>query len=270
MDELQNHLLEMLGWFHSYCESNNLRYYLVHGTMLGAQRHKGFIPWDDDIDVSMPRPDYERLRNLSSSQEKGKYIFEFPGLDNPEYPYRWAKLFDTTTTQIEKQRNPIKRGINIDIFPLDGAGNTYEEALKTLKPIKRHRVLNSMISCAILRRRPWHKNALILVGRIISPLFIDRTKLIEKMDSLCKKRDFDKCEYVGSLLDEYGAKNLIKKEIYGNPTPIQFEKYIVNGVEKPDEYLSSLYGDYMTLPPEEERRPHHDKELLDLNNGYLD
>ncbi len=269
MNELQARLLKMLCWLHSYCKEHNLRYYLVHGTMLGAVRHKGFIPWDDDIDVGMPRSDYEKLREICKLSGKEQYVFEFPG-DNCEYPYRWAKLFDTTTTQIEKQRYPVRRGINIDIFPLDGIGETYEEALKNFRPIKRCRILNSMISCGLLKRRAWYKNALILLGRIISPLFISKTKLIKKMDDICKQRDYDSYEYVGSLLDEYGEKSLMQKEIYGNPTAIEFEGFMVNGVESPDKYLAALYGEYMKLPPEEERDSHHDKILLDLNNGYID
>lgn len=268
MNEMQQRLTKMLGWFHTYCENHNLRYYLIYGTMLGAVRHKGFIPWDDDIDVGMPRADYERLRQLCKTEGPGQYMFEFPGNDNPEYTTLWAKLFDTTTTLIEEQRHPIARGIYIDVFPLDGAGQTYKEAVKNFKPIKRHRILNNMICCGFLKRRAWYKNISILIGRIISPLLINRAKLNQKINFLCKKQDFDEYEYVGCLMDMNRLTSLMPRWIYGKPTPIQFGEYILNGVEHPDKYLSTLYGDYMQLPPEEKRVSRHDRILLDLNKGY--
>ena len=119
MNQQQEKLLKILSWFHEYCGRYDLRYYVLGGTMLGAVRHNGFIPWDDDIDVGMPRSDYERLRELSKSiKNQGNYLIEFPGEDNPEYSYFAAKVYDTSTTLIEKQRKPIKRGIYLDVFAL--------------------------------------------------------------------------------------------------------------------------------------------------------
>ena len=88
MNNQQEKLTKMLSWFHAVCAQYNLRYYIIAGTMLGAVRHGGFIPWDDDIDVGMPRADYEKLRELSKELNKDTpYVFEYPGEDNPEYPY---------------------------------------------------------------------------------------------------------------------------------------------------------------------------------------
>lgn len=137
MTELQAKLVNMLSWYHDFCEKHHLRYYIIAGTMLGAVRHGGFIPWDDDIDVGMPRRDYEKLRELCANQEKAQYMFEYPSKENKSYPFLWAKLFDTTTTIVEKQRDKVTRGIYIDVFPLDGIGDVREQAVKSFQPIKK-------------------------------------------------------------------------------------------------------------------------------------
>lgn len=270
MNDLQNKLVDMLEWFHNFCEENKLRYYIIAGTMLGAVRHKGFIPWDDDIDVGMPRSDYEKLRNIFKNQSKAKYMFEFPSLDNKEYPFLWAKLYDTTTTFIEKQKYSVKRGIYIDIFPLDGIGDNIDEAIKNYQPIKRITNLNFTISCSVLKRRKWYKNCLILFGGSILSLFVNRQKLSKKIDELCKKKDFDTCEIVSNLMGGSHEKGLVKREYFGKPTEIKFERLLVYGLEKPNLYLKSMYGDYMKLPPKEAQISYHDSFILDLNNGYLE
>ena len=269
MTELQSRLVDMMVWYHDFCEKNNLRYYIIAGTMLGAVRHGGFIPWDDDIDVGMPRSDYERLRKLVSTQEKGKYVFEYPS-GSKSYPFLWAKLFDTTTTMIEKQRDKVKRGIYIDIFPIDGIGNTREEAIKNFQPIKKKLALNSMVSCAILKRRKWNKNFAIVLGRIISPIFVDRCKLKVNLDQLCQKHNFEDCEFVCNLMGGSNERGIVKKEYFGNPTKIKFEQITVYGLENPDMYLKSLYGNYKELPPVEKRVSLHDTECLNLNKGYME
>ena len=95
MTELQSRLLEMLKWFHEFCTKNNLTYYAVGGTTLGAVRHNGFIPWDDDIDVGLPRPDYEKLKQIAKDKvnEKTKYYIEFPS-DKKEYAASYGKMYD--------------------------------------------------------------------------------------------------------------------------------------------------------------------------------
>ena len=122
MTELQNRLLIMLKWFHEFCVEHNLRYFALGGTLLGAIRHKGFIPWDDDIDVGMPRADYNKLMELSD-QIQSPYVLETPQSPAKDFIYAYCKLFNTDTTLIEKRKKNMKRVIYIDIFPLDGLGN---------------------------------------------------------------------------------------------------------------------------------------------------
>ena len=270
MNELQTKLVDMLEWFHTFCEDNKIRYYLVCGTMLGAVRHNGIIPWDDDIDVAMPRPDYERLRNLCSQCRSGKYVIEYPDRKVGEYPYLSAKVYDTQTTLIEKYRKPVKRGIYIDIFPLDGVGNDYNTALKEFKRLQKKLTLNSMISCAMLPRRKWHKNVAIALGRIISPLFVNKKRLVDKIERMCQEYSYHDSVYVANITCGFGARGIVKKEWFGEPKLYEFEKLKVYGMEDPDSYLTAIYGDYMQPPPEDKRVSVHDYELLDLNKSYLE
>ena len=117
--QLQTMMLDMIKWFHGFCKKNNISYYVVGGTMLGAVRHHGFIPWDDDIDVGIPRRDYERLLNdkelLLLSEER--YTIESFRDGNQDFEYPYAKIYDTHTTLIENCRTKTKRGIYIDVFP---------------------------------------------------------------------------------------------------------------------------------------------------------
>ena len=123
LNPLQQKLLGMLTWLIKYIDDNNIRYYIIGGTMLGAVRHEGFIPWDDDIDIAVPRNDYERLIDLLKSPVD-HYVIESPKGEAEDYVYSYAKLYDLNTSMTELARKNVKRGVYIDIFPLDGIGNS--------------------------------------------------------------------------------------------------------------------------------------------------
>ena len=128
MDESRNIQLNILREIHKICEENNLRYYLAYGTLLGAVRHKGFIPWDDDIDIVMPRPDYIRFFEIAKSDTCDFYSIE----KNDEYIYSFGKASRKNTVIIpDGMRCKIELGISVDIFPLDGAGQSTEEGEET-------------------------------------------------------------------------------------------------------------------------------------------
>ena len=135
--EIQLKLLDMLHWFHDFCVSHGLRYYALGGTMLGAVRHCGFIPWDDDLDVGMPRQDYETLKDLLTGFSDQRYILETPNSTAPDYNYCYSKLYDTGTTLVENTRYKTRRGISMDVFPLDGIGNSEQESKEYFRKIDR-------------------------------------------------------------------------------------------------------------------------------------
>lgn len=269
MTELQKKLLNMFSWFHDFCVENNLRYYALGGTALGAVRHNGFIPWDDDIDVGMPREDYEKLRVMSGIQyNDSNYCFEFPS-NKKDFVYAYGKLYDKTTTLVENTRYKTKRGIFIDIFPLDGMGNTEENALAKFKKIQNlNNVIHTRI-CAIRKEREWYKNLAIIFSRIIPDFIIDARRITNKIDLIGSENSFDDSAYVGNCFGAWHEKEIHKKTIYGKPTLCKFENIHIYIQENADAYLRGLYGNYMKLPPIEKRVTHHDYLLIDLSKGYL-
>lgn len=268
MTELQNRLLVMLKVFHKFCVENKIRYYALGGTMLGAVRHRGFIPWDDDIDVGIPRKDYERLISIRDKFPT-PYLLEQP-LENKDFVYSFAKLYDTTTTLIENTRYKTKRGIYLDLFPLDGIGNTYRESVANFKKIdKTNNLINTKV-CAVRKGRAFYKNAAIVIGRLIPSCLFNWQKAIKKNNDICAARDFDKYEYVANVHGNWREKEISKRTTFGEPTLYKFEDMQIYGPAKADEYLRGVYNNYMQLPPEEKRHSHHDYIFLDLEKGYKD
>ncbi len=262
---LQGKLLDMLSWFDGYCRQEGLRYYLLGGSALGAARHQGFIPWDDDIDVGMPREDYEKLRSLQA--EHGKYLFEFPS-EKKDFVYAYGKLYDVTTTLIEHTRYKTKRGIFIDIFPLDGMGDSYEESLKRFKEIDGKVNLLSTLTCALRKGRKLYKNLAIIAMRLVPPFLLSRKKLVKKIETLSKARSFDECGYVANCVGNWHEKEISKREWFGTPKEYDFEGIKVFGAEDMDGYLTALYGDWRTPPPPEKQVTHHDYTYLNLEEPY--
>ena len=270
LNEMQIMMLDMIKWFHSFCLNNNIKYYVVGGTMLGAVRHKGFIPWDDDIDIGIPRKDYDRLvkdKDLLFKNEK-RYFLESYLDENRDFEYPFAKLYDTQTTLVENCRCHTKRGIYIDVFPLDGIGSTKEEALLNFSPIqKRVNFLNTRI-CEIRKSRKFYKNIAILIARLIPNFILSNHKLIDNINSLCSKRDFDNSVYVGNLLGNWAKKEIMPKAYFGEPTLYDFEDTKVYGPEDFDNYLRNVYNDWRKLPPVEKQVSHHDFIYMNLHESY--
>ena len=265
LNSLQQKLVDMFKWLSNFLKEHNLRYYALGGTMLGAVRHNGIIPWDDDIDIGMPRSDYEKLVELLKNPVE-HYVVETPFSPSSDYNCCYAKCYDLDTTLIEKGRKPLKRGVFIDIFPLDGIGDTPQECAKNFKKIERLHVLHAIRKCTFRKGRKWWKNLGVALGTLIP---INTKKLAQKIDLLCKQIDFDKSVFVASLMSAYRQKEIVKKEIFGTPTPYSFEGFTVFGPEKYDEYLTHLYNDWRKLPPENKRQTAHNYVLFEPEKSYL-
>lgn len=265
--ELKVMLTAMLEWLHNFCEEHHLRYYILGGTMLGAVRHKGFIPWDDDIDVGMPREDLEKLQKLLLNSKQERYILETYNTVAKDYYYPFAKLYDTQTTLIENTKYKIKRGVYIDIFPLDGIGNSLEESKKNYKKINiLYDLLLSKVT-GIRKGRSIYKNIVVIIFRMIP---INAKNILQRLANECAKRKWDDYDWIGNLVGAWRFKEVMPKIIMGNPCLYQFENIMVYGAEKADEYLTYLYGDWRKLPPVEKRITHHYYIMCDLHKSYLD
>lgn len=264
MSDYQLKLVEMLRWLTKFIEEKGLRYYVVEGTMLGTIRHKGMIPWDDDVDIAMPREDYEKLLQLLKEPVE-HYVVESYESEAKDYIYAFAKFYDMNTSMTEKLRRNVKRGVYIDIFPLDGLGNTKEEAFKHYKKIDKRNMLLATNVCALRKGRKFLKNCAVLVGRCLP---INTKKLIKKINDTCKKYTYDDSEFVVNSMSTYRFREIMDKSIYGEPTKYEFEDFYVYGPEKADEYLTILYKNWRQFPPEDKRHAEHDFIELDLNKPY--
>ena len=254
-EEMKRIELNILIYFTEVCEENNLRYYLGGGTLLGAVRHKGFIPWDDDIDVMMPRPDFQKLLSLSINNEN--YNIIKPGTAG--YYYNFAKLVDTRTILEEKGIKLIDGlGVYIDIFPLDGMPETPDARKKRFKELNS---IRKRINNTCLLRPKFHRNpfAYLNACRIYnSNKNIDLASLQKKYLDSALKNSFDDSEFVFAAGGAYGARDIFPGKWFEKEIELQFENLSVKAFNGYDFYLTQLYGDYMTLPPEDKRvTPHH-------------
>lgn len=264
-DKLKGMLLDMLKWFHSFCEGNGLRYYALGGTMLGAARHGGFIPWDDDVDVGMPRKDYDKLAKLLEENPNERYVLETPNTSGKDCFYPFSKLYDTHTTLIENTKAKIKRGIFLDIFPLDGIGKSLKESRKNYKNIDfTYNLLLSKAS-AVSKGRSFYKNVAVVVFKLIP---INTKKILRKLVEKCSRYAWEDCLWVGNLVGAWRFNEVMPKAYFGTPQKYTFEDAEIYGVENADAYLTSLYGDWRKLPPKEKRISHHDFLSIDLEKSY--
>ena len=261
LEEMQKINLDMLLEFDEICKSNDLRYDLVGGSLLGAVRHKGFIPWDDDIDVNMPRPDYEKFLKLSLEGDlqipKHREIISER---NKTFARHYARYIRHDVKRIsEYSQDDDCPYIGIDIFVEDG---TYSNKLLFAIQTFRINFWRRALLLSLSRPNISSKGKKVAVLKdIIRPIFkcIGSYKIAKHLDRICSKVKFEKAKYVAAINGMYGKKERWLKEDMLPQTNLDFEGYKFPGYKNYDIYLSNLYGDYMKIPSENERKPHGDK-----------
>lgn len=253
IEELKNRQLEILSGIDKFCSENNIRYSLAFGSLLGAVRHKGYIPWDDDIDIMMLREDYDHFIAMYNDNES--YILSFE--KNPLYILPFAKVVDKNSILIEESTMKLPLGIYVDIFPVDNIPDNQEECDLFYK---KKRLLNRIHDIKILsfsgKRAIW-KNIILAVGKLLT-LPISATRVTKMICSLAVKFDKQVCSRVAVFVPTDNKQRwIVDKTIFDKYKSISFEDKLYYSVEDTDSYLRATYGDYMKLPPEGERVTHH-------------
>lgn len=258
LDEIKFIELQLLLKIHDICREQGFRYTLIGGSLLGAVRHKGFIPWDDDIDIAMPRPDYEKF--MEHCKNNCNDIIALCNKYEPNYGYLFGKICAADTVLVEENANRfnVDMGIYVDVFPIDALGDTYKEAVSKFRQTELFRELLVAANWKRFFKSKTHSviyEPIRYIMYIVSRLFSFRF-LISKIE--CKSvGDYDNAKYVGVICGSYRKKEIMKKEIFESPIEMDFESHKVCGIKNYDSYLKNIYGNYMEMPPAEKRITHH-------------
>ena len=256
--DIKNNLTMILESFHSFCMKNELRYYIAGGTCLGAYRHKGFIPWDDDIDVYMPRPDYDKFIDLYTKQSL-QNRYKLYCLETNNSPYPFAKLEDSFT-KIVNARTSLHKSVWIDIFPLDGV--KIDELKLLRKAVWKIKIYGNMLEWACVEKPQGN-----IIIRMLKKILINLIRLKGckyygmKIRMIASRYSYDDYENIANLTWGYGLKEIIPKTDIFPLKDVLFENIIVKAPHC-DNYLKKVYGDYMQLPPVEKRISHHIEAVL--------
>ena len=260
LEELREIEIGLLNHIVDFCDEKSIIYFLSNGTLLGGVKYGGFIPWDDDIDILLPREEYQKLISLYEDQD---YLL-MANEKNKSYLYPFAKLCDVSTVLVENGiDNGVDLGVNIDIIPLDYVGSDYKKAVRLVKQ-------NHLLSQLLLLRKTKFKIVLsknrysylkklklilaFFASRFMSPQFyidkINRNSLMNKNNA--------SSEYVASAVwPVYGKKEVLPRHCFEDFCNVEFEGRQFSAPIGFDEYLKSLYGDYKQDPPKEKQVTHH-------------
>ena len=247
--------LELLGITSEICQERNLTYYLIGGTLLGAVRHGGFIPWDPDIDIAMPRKDYEDFLNYWKENPSERYCYQhYTTEKNHLSPHAILKIKDTKVVMKDgiSRYTPNCQGIYMDVFPLDNPPDLPEMQKKQANHIKRiKRIIELTAGYRYLSTTAFKAFTKRTVQIILSPFSLPY--LNGKMDACMKKYSKDDGQYLVSMASHYSYwKQLMPREIYGVPTQVTFEGKSFNAPAEVHEYLTRIYKDYMKIPDDKE------------------
>lgn len=253
--EIKQRELDMLLYFQRICKENSFKFYLTGETLLGAIRHKGFIPWDDDIDVCMPRKDYEKFLSICQ-RDNSQYMIRSAKFGNFLAPY--TKIVDRETlVEYKYYQDEMDSQLWIDILPIDGLPKSIDKVRKIYRICKIYRKIFALSSVRLGEGRTFiHKYIKYLI-KPVARLYGQR-RAARKLEQLALTYSYNNCKYVGAITwGLYGESERMLKSEFEKETLVEFEGALYPTFSCWDSYLKRLYGDYMKLPPIEERQAHN-------------
>lgn len=254
LKEIQGLALEILKPISKYCQEKQIAYYLGYGTLLGAIRHNGFIPWDDDIDLWMKRADFNRFCTEFSDWGKkyGLYINSVKTTEKYNRVHAQVCLRNTKLKANDRV-NSFEEGYFVDIFPLDGTPNN---AFSRWLHMTRLQMLKNMVTLSAYNAE--NKSAKAFVAKMFRN--VDTVGVLRRYEKIAEKYDCEKSKYLQMMAPgrRHGRNILVDAAYFMSTEQIPFEDVNVPAPAGYDDILRGIYGDYMQLPPEEYRKPHHD------------
>ena len=263
LEEVHKETLVILKKIISICDELKINYFLAYGSLIGAVRHQGFIPWDDDLDLIMLRPDYEKFKAYCSSHEAEMFPFKLLGRHNtPDYPYAINRFCDLRYEMVSQNAPDAGMGMFIDIYPFDGAGNDEQEVYKKIGK-KKWLWINCLFSALKGKFEPSSKGILRSIVKLPGHLFarlMGPGFFLNRLESLKDTYTLEESRYVTCMVWDWPIK-LKEKRHFEEFTYLPFEGIQVKVPKEYDAVLRNSYGDYMQLPPEDQRVPHHEYSL---------
>ena len=267
--KLQLMELDILKQVTELCNRHGLRYFLLGGTFLGAVRHKGFIPWDDDIDIGMPRTDFEKFCKLAE-KELVKPLGFISYKNNKEHIYFHPRVYNFNSRVVDRSGVEVKETYAwIDVFPLDGMpGNKVVRKLHGFRllfwrMLFMYSQFDKIVNVS-LKNRVWYEKILIDIGKVIKfDKILNTHKIMAKIDSIMRKYEYEASAYVGNFMGAYKMKEVFPKEYYAETAEYEFEGLRCPAPKNYDAVLSQMYGDYMT-PPRKDVQNKHSTEVVEV------
>ncbi len=262
LQEIHKETLVILKKIIAICDELHINYYIAYGSLIGVVRHQGFIPWDDDLDIMMFRPDYEKFKAYCLSHEAELFPFKLMGRYNaPNFPYNIDRFCDLRYRMVSERTTDAGMGMFIDIYPMDGAGNDKEAAAAQLKQKK---FWLDCLFCDLHGKfepstRGWIYNVLKFPGYCYARLRGSKY-FLDKLESLKNLYTVEQSRYVACMIWDWPLR-FKEKAWFDNATEMPFEDMMVKVPGNYDAMLRDSYGDYMQLPPEDKRVPHHEYSL---------
>ena len=259
LEEERALMVDLLVAVKEFCAENHITFFLDSGTLLGAIRHKGFIPWDDDMDICMPRPDYDRFTKLVREKPIKGYITV---MTPEEGLFPFSKVVDTRTLLIEYPDTlRSEMGVYLDLFPKDGLPSDLKKAAKICKKARRYTMMYWFNKYSV---RVWKKKGNLpkkIIASLASPFVKDSLYPLKKCLKLATKTGFENAEYIATIVAG-GMHNCVPKSDFASSVPVTFEGHEMPAPVGYDRYMRTLYshinnGDYMKLPKEEQKITHN-------------